>query len=201
MAETSRRERRKAATRRSIQLAAWRLVVERGLEEVTVQAISEAVDIAPRTFFGYFSSKEEALALDRLWTASRLGQVVTDRPEGERPLESLRALARQMAAEITSDRELMQLFIDARRRHPHLMQHLLGSDEERIQAVADTLARRLGMDPGVDPYPALAAWAAMAAGQAAAQRWSRAVGLPGGDPTLTPDAFVDEAFDLLERGL
>jgi AcrR family transcriptional regulator len=201
MAEASRRERRKAATRRAIQLAAWRLVVERGLEDVTVQAISEAVDIAPRTFFGYFSSKEEALALHRLWTASRLAQVVADRPEGERPLESLRALARQMSAEITSDRELMQLFINARQRHPHLMQHLLGTDEERIQAVAEALARRIGVDPRVDPYPALAAWVAMAAGQAAAQRWSQAVEPAGGDPDLRPDAFVDEAFDVLERGL
>src|SRR5436190_17976811 len=109
MPELSRRERRKAATRRTIQLAAWRLVAERGLDEVTVQEISEAADIAPRTFFGYCASKEDALALDRLWTAGRLREVIASRPAGERPLESLRAMAQRMSCEITADRELMAL--------------------------------------------------------------------------------------------
>jgi AcrR family transcriptional regulator len=56
-----RRERRRAATRRLVADSALRLALERGVESVTVEQISDAADIAPRTFFNYFGSKEDAL--------------------------------------------------------------------------------------------------------------------------------------------
>lgn len=198
--ELSRRERRKATTRRAIQFAAWRLVAERGLEALTVQAISDAVDIAPRTFFGYCSSKEDALALDRLWTASRLRQYVASRPAGEGPLDSLRALAQQMSAETTADRELMALIQRALQRDRRQAHRLVGTMEERVEAVASALAERLGAGAD-DPYPLLAATVALGAGQAAVQLWLRAVEASPATAGATPERFIDEAFDLLKRGL
>lgn len=200
MVDSSRRERRKAATRRAIQLAAWRMVAEHGLDGVTVQAISDAVDIAPRTFFGYCSSKEDALALDRLWTADRLRHVLASRPAGERPLESLRELAKQMSREVTADRELMAMVRRAMGRHPGQMSRLVGTIEDRVEAVAGVLAERLGVDAG-DSYPLVAATVALSAGQAAVQLWLRAADASPGSAGETPDRFVDEAFDLLQRGL
>ena len=200
MAQVSRRERRKATTRRTIQLAAWRLVAERGFGAVTVPEISDAADIAPRTFFGYCSSKEDALALDRLWTADRMREVIASRPADERPLESLRVLAQQMSAEITADRELMVLIQRAMRRDPLHAHRLVGTLEERVEAVARVLAERLGLDAR-DPYPLLAATVALSAGQAAVQLWLRAVETSPTEAGATPERFIDEAFDLLKRGL
>ncbi len=62
--ETSRRERKKQATRQALHEAAFVLVEEHGLAVVTVEAIADRADVATRTFFNYFSSKEEAV-LDR----------------------------------------------------------------------------------------------------------------------------------------
>jgi AcrR family transcriptional regulator len=200
MAQASRRERRKATTRRTIQLAAWRLVAERGFDAVTVPEISDAADIAPRTFFGYCSSKEDALALDRLWTADRMREVIASRPAGERPLESLRVLAQQMSAEITADRELMVLIQRAMRRDPLYAHRLVGTLEERVEAVARVLAERLGLDAR-DPYPLLAATVALSAGQAAVQLWLGAVETSPAEAGATPERFIDEAFDLLKQGL
>lgn len=58
------RERKRLATRRAILLAAITVVRERGLEAATVDEIARIADVSPRTFFNYFSSKEEAIVGD-----------------------------------------------------------------------------------------------------------------------------------------
>src|SRR5215208_6054924 len=55
------RERKKLATREALSHAAWRLMVQRGLDAVTPEAIAEAAQVSPRTFRNYFASREEAI--------------------------------------------------------------------------------------------------------------------------------------------
>lgn len=52
------RERKRAATRETIERAAISLALERGYENVTVDMICDASMVSPRTFFNYFGSKE-----------------------------------------------------------------------------------------------------------------------------------------------
>lgn len=59
--ELGLRERKRIATRRAIQLAALELASERGIDRVTVDEISHAANVSPRTFFNYFPSKESAI--------------------------------------------------------------------------------------------------------------------------------------------
>lgn len=55
-------ERRKAATRMEIARAAAELFVRQGLRATRAEDIAQAAGVAPRTFYRYFATKEEAVA-------------------------------------------------------------------------------------------------------------------------------------------
>ncbi|MFJ8717998.1 TetR/AcrR family transcriptional regulator [Streptomyces violaceus] len=60
--QTSLTERRKAETRMEIARAAAGLFVRHGLRATRAEDIAQAAGIAPRTFYRYFATKEEAVA-------------------------------------------------------------------------------------------------------------------------------------------
>ncbi|MEU0060361.1 TetR family transcriptional regulator [Streptomyces sp. NPDC006334] len=84
-ASASLTERRKAATRMEIARAAARLFVSRGLKATRAEDIAGAAGIAPRTFYRYFATKEEAVAPLYAEGARRWTEAVRDAPR-ELPL-------------------------------------------------------------------------------------------------------------------
>ncbi|WP_326553046.1 TetR/AcrR family transcriptional regulator [Micromonospora sp. NBC_01813] len=75
------RERKKQATREAIRVAALRLALERGPDNVRVDDIAEAAGVSPRTYNNYFSSREQAIvAAVTAERASQLAAAITDRP-------------------------------------------------------------------------------------------------------------------------
>ena len=98
------RERKKIATRQALGVAATRLAADRGLENVLVEDIAEAVGVSARTFNNYFASKYEAicaLAFDR---AMRIGAALRDRPADEPLWDAI--VAAVMSEYGTADRAL-----------------------------------------------------------------------------------------------
>jgi AcrR family transcriptional regulator len=84
------RERKKQRTREQIVEAAMGLFAERGYHATTIADIAEAADVAPRTFFSYFPSKEAVVFhnLDRDMDA--LAAALRDRLPGENAFDALR---------------------------------------------------------------------------------------------------------------
>src|ERR1700722_20350499 len=103
--DLGRRDRKKNDTRRALRDAALALVAERGLAHVTIEDITEAVDIAPRTFFNYFPSKESAvIGAD----PERIGQMrasLIERPKTETALEALQAVLVEYAIKSAAELE------------------------------------------------------------------------------------------------
>src|SRR3954451_6776111 len=119
---TSRlRERKKLATRLALHEAALRLVAERGLDGVSVDAIAERAEVSPRTFFNYFSSKDDAvLGLDPAATDHTV-EFLRGRPAEESPVQAMRAVARAQAAEMLGETELWPLRLRVIETHPALL--------------------------------------------------------------------------------
>jgi TetR/AcrR family transcriptional regulator, regulator of mycofactocin system len=60
-AEGGARERKKRATRAQLEEAAHGLFSQQGYDATTVDEISEAARVSPRTFFRYFATKEDVV--------------------------------------------------------------------------------------------------------------------------------------------
>ena len=103
---TGRRERKKAATRARIIEEATALFRERGYQATTIEDITEAADVAPRTFYSYFDAKVDvALAQFEEW-AERHYEAMVSRPAGETPVEMAEGALVELAqlGYVTSER-------------------------------------------------------------------------------------------------
>jgi len=85
------RERKKQQTRRHIAQTARRLFTERGFEAVTVADVARAADVAQKTVFNYFATKEDLFYDGMVAFEERLLDAIRDRPPGETVLGGFRA--------------------------------------------------------------------------------------------------------------
>jgi AcrR family transcriptional regulator len=148
------RERKRLATRRAIQLAAIMVVRDRGLEATTVDEIAKIADVSPRTFFNYFSSKEEAIVGDgpELPPLDAQDRFVADRS----PI--LHAMADLFSASVTPalhDQEMVLLRRSLMKSNPELGAKRWATIHRFEDEVSELVARRLA-----DEYPAMLADAA-----------------------------------------
>lgn len=189
------RERKKAATRLALHEAALRLVAERGLDHVSVDDIATRADVSPRTFFNYFSSKDDAVVgLDPAMPEHQAA-AFAGRPADESPVQALRAIAHQQAVEMAEEPELWPLRMQVIDAHPALLARLAAGFGESERVIAAAIAERTGTRIGADVYPSLLAAVAAAAMRTALHRWLAT------DFTASLPALVDEAWDALEAGL
>ncbi len=191
----SRRERKKEATRQALHEAAFHLAEEHGLAGVTIEAVADRADVATRTFFNYYSSKEHAV-LD--WDPARpeaLRRAVIERPAEEDALTALRRVTEEEAARRVGDADRFLRRMRLIRAEPHLRAGMAGIHEEIEQALVAGVAERTGLDPDLDLYPALVVSAAWGAFKVAHQRWCDQGGL------VCFESLLSDAFDVLARGL
>ena len=84
------RERKKQRTREQIIEAAMGLFAERGYQATTIADIATAADVAPRTFFSYFPSKEAVVFNNVDRDLEGLASALRNRLPGETAFDALR---------------------------------------------------------------------------------------------------------------
>jgi AcrR family transcriptional regulator len=191
----SRRERKKLETRQALEEAALRLFDEKGYDQTTVEDIAEAADVAVRTFFRYFSSKQDVLfgevVTDRI---ARLRTELANRPATEDPLVSVVEVLKVLAFAPDEEQQVLAR-MELMRHQPTLKTRYLEIIDELRSAVVEYVAQRTGRDPHNDLYPALVggAWATM--WDAALKLWVES----GGQRSLV--SLWTEGFATLTKGL
>jgi AcrR family transcriptional regulator len=197
----SLRERKKLATRLAIRRAALDLIAERGFSRVTVEDIAAAADVAPRTFFNYFPSKEAVLfGADPGRVEQLLARLVHDQPRRS-ALDVLRVvLANQVRtilaefAELGGDPLRWARQVKAAHADPQFRAAQAAHAAQTEAQLAAALAERLGCDAERDPYPLMLASAGMGVMRATLSFWASSGG------TIQLEELTDAAFQALADG-
>jgi AcrR family transcriptional regulator len=174
------RERKKLATRQALGMAAMRLAIERGLDNVLVEDIADAAGVSARTFNNYFASKYEAICALQQDRAVRIGEALRARPVGEPLWESVTQAVLSQFGTAPKDRgpagQQLRDWIAGFRlvvTTPALVGEYLKVQGLAQYHLAAAIAERLGTSTETDMFPRIMAGAVTAAMQAAMERWLR----------------------------
>lgn len=146
---TGLRDLKKERTRLAIQDAALRLFARDGYENTTVKQIAAAAEVAERTFFRYFPTKEDVVAWDSLDLS--FADRFRAQPATVGAFDAVRATMKETftdlpPAEQRRLRERVVLMTSVPPLRAMLLDQLLGTGHTIARLVAD----RTGADPG-DP--------------------------------------------------
>jgi AcrR family transcriptional regulator len=190
------RERKKQQTRETIAKAALRLFAERGYDETTLAEIAEAADVAPRTIFAYFESKEDILLCEELAFLQDLKRRLDERPADTTTVDALRGFLASIEHP-DEDAKLRKQIVTA---NPGLQMRLRGRSAELEPLLAESIAKDLGAGPG-DLRPMLIAASITAAFMSVRDRFLAAES--GGEPLTHEEgmAILDQVLEFLRGGL
>jgi AcrR family transcriptional regulator len=206
-AQPGLRERKKEATRRLIAETARRLFAERGFDAVTVAEVARAADVAEKTVFNYFPTKEDLFYSNMEAFEERLLATIRERPAGETVLAAFRRffLAPDGILALGEDADATARLQDVTRvitASPALLARERQVHARYTDALAALLAEETAQEPGaVEPW--VAAHALLGVHRALIEHVRRRV-LAGADASAIARELEDEgarAIALLERGL
>lgn len=184
-APQGRRERKKAATRRTILDAAVELFLDRGFDEVSVREIADRADVSPTTVFTHFPQKEALLFGDEVAQRERLVAAVRERPAGTSVsgalLDHYRAELAAMAAEPDGPR-VLELMKTTPALTEYASQMWLRHEDALVAAVAQELGQ-------AEPSGAVRAYV----------RFALQIPLLASD-SPDPDAMLATGFRVLDDG-
>jgi AcrR family transcriptional regulator len=190
------RERKKAATRHALGVAAMRLAMERGLDNVLVEDIAEAAGVSARTFNNYFASKYEAICALGFDRAMRIGMTLSERPAGEPIWQAITSAV--MSEYGTADRALDEEWMAGVRlvtSTPALRGEYLKVQAMTQYSLAEAIAVRMGANPAASMFPRILAAAVTAAIEASLDRWLHS------DPPVPLAPLVRRALRQLADGM
>jgi AcrR family transcriptional regulator len=193
--EPGHRARKKRRTRLTIERAALDLFERHGFDATTIDEIAAAADIAPRTFFHYFPSKEDVVLADYAIRLERIVGTLKAGASDQAPWPALRSAFLTVAADYESEQEQLLRRFRIVSATPSVTARSLLLQATWEDAITDAVSDWLALDATNDIRPRLIAGAALAAMRASLARW-----LTDDGQTRLPD-HIAYCFDLMDAGL
>lgn len=193
LVQSGLRERKKTERRRAIEDAALDLFTRQGFDATTTEQIANAADIAQRTFFAYFPTKEDVVLADYAQRLERIVEELAGRPGSEKPWDALRASLLAVATDYEAEREQLMVRFGIMAGNPSVFARSLALQAGWEDTLTTAMADRLGPEPG-DVTPRLMAAAALAAMRSSIRHW-----LVTGHEEPLP-SLVSDCFERLGRG-
>src|SRR6185437_1110907 len=190
------RERKKQQTRETIASAALRLFAERGYDETTLADIANAANVAPRTIFAYFESKEDILLCEENGFLSQLKRRLDERPAGTTTVDAIR----EFLSSLEHPDEEAKLRKQVIAANPDLQVKMRGRHAQLEPMLAESIAKDLAAEPG-DIRPLLIAASMAAAFTSVSDRIFAAEA--AGEPLAPKEAtaILDQVLEFLRGGL
>jgi AcrR family transcriptional regulator len=190
------RERKKQQTREKIAQVALRLFAERGYDHTTLAEIAEAADVAPRTIFAYFDSKEDILLCGERSFLDDLKRRLDERPAGTTTVDALREFLSEIPPQDEDDLLRKRVMSE----NPELQMKAHAGHTRLEPMLAESIAKDLGAEPD-DLQPMLAAASVTAAFISVRDRIFAAEA--GGEPMTHEQAMatLDQVLEFLRGGL
>jgi AcrR family transcriptional regulator len=105
-AEVTLRDRAREAIREEVLTRAWLLFAEQGFAATTIEQVAEAAGMSRRTFFRYFSGKDELVAARLLASGDQLAAALEARPGDEPAWQALRAAFAELITKVEEHEEI-----------------------------------------------------------------------------------------------
>ncbi len=197
--DIGRRERKKLELRKALIEAAYELFESKGFDETRIEDITDKVDVSSRTFFRYFSSKEDVVLDYQAVEHDEIVEALTARPAAEPALTALR----HATVEVTRgceegfygvDGDRFKTLRTLIRSHPLICARSLEQAQQSKNALAAAVAERMNVDPRLDGRPMAVANVLEFASSVAYELWKEKKGIPYSD-------VLDEVFEMIENGL
>jgi AcrR family transcriptional regulator len=160
MAPSGLRELRAARTREAIVGAAYALFAERGFQATTVDDIAARAEVAPRTFFRYFPTKEAVLFARAPQQRQHIASALAARPADEQPFASLVIVMSEFAEQLEGQHEQLMLRQKIAAECPQIWEYERAVfDADMAQTLSGFVAERLQTNDDADLRPEV--WAAI----------------------------------------
>jgi AcrR family transcriptional regulator len=201
-AAIGRRERKKQATREALIDAAFELFISQGFDATTVEEIADAVDVSSRTFFRYFASKEDVVLTFQEEQQALLLERFRARPAGEPVLTALKHAAIEVARACEQGvlgfkPERFAALLAMMESSPAVMASSLEHQQKKMQAIAEAVGERMGVDAATDLRPQVVAAIAGCGVRAASDCWQKGYSEVFGSFSEA----IEKSFTLLEEGV
>ena len=193
---TGLRERKKQRTRDALIRVSHELIVAHGYDDTTVDQIADAVDVSQRTFFRYFSSKEEVVFALQDETESHFYEAVRERPAHESPVRALRnALDASWDSIGEAIAEVVPIGVHMRmwqviETTPALLAVHMRRSTEMEERLAEVFTDREGLSPS-DPRPRVLTASFSGVMRAAGRRWGESGDITVEAARRTMETYLD----------